>query len=731
MNTKFRFASRLALIAAIGGSTCQPAFAEEAENSQSLQVSSQASRETAEPLDPVITVLATRSATTAFDFPGQVTVIDREVIDDFNPSTLQDVFVAIPGATFDSGPRRTGDAPTIRGLSGNGVLIFQDGARQSFISGHDGRFFIDPELVQTIEVVRGPSSALYGSGALGGVIATRTKSAADLLEGDNRFGVRLITGFQSVNDEFRVGITGAAQSSDGIWDVLGNVTYRESGNIELGSGATLPADDEIVSNLFKLTVRPTNALELTASYSSFNGDSTDPTNPQGNNLAAPGNELVFRDITSETAQVGLNWNPESRAIDLNLVGYYTDNSVEEDEVSSDRIADRRVETIGFLLDNRSRFDLGEASSLTLTYGGEYYRDEQTGIDTATADGTRGGVPDAETEFVGVFAQAELKIASLGPVPGELTVIPGIRWDSFTSRSDNDAFEIDDDEFSPKIGVSYEPIPELLFFGNYALGFRAPSFNEAFADGAHFVIPDLSAAPGPRGPRFVTNEFVGNPNLQAEESETIEFGAGLNLDDLLSDGDRVTIKGSYYESDVDNLIGLDVNIPAGCFVASPFVPPCGSGNAFNNVSRNVNIRNAEIDGVEIEFDYRSDIFYARGNFSSIDGVDAGTGEFLEGVLQPDTLFVDLGARLGDSGFRLGVRTLYATEFDEVNEALDARDDYLVNDLYLVFEPEGGPLKGFRVDLGVDNVTDTDFEAVFAGASQPGRNFKAALSWSKGF
>lgn len=721
MKTNLHTASRLACAAALSIAACPPAIAQEPG----------ADLETAEPRDPVITVIATKNATTAFDFPGQVTVLDRDVIDDFNASTLQDVFVAIPGTTFDAGPRRTGDAPSIRGLSGNGVLIFQDGARQSFISGHDGRFFIDPELVQTIEVVRGPSSALYGSGALGGVIATRTKSASDLLADGERFGVRLNTGYQSVNDEFRFGVTGAAQSSDGIWDVLGNVTYREAGDIELGSGDTLPADDEILSNLFKLTVRPSDAVEITGSFSRFQSDSTDPANPQGNNLAGPGNELVFRDITSETAQVGLNWNPESTAIDLNLVGYYTKNSVEEDEVSSDRIADRQVETIGFLIDNRSRFDLGGGSDLTLTYGGEFYRDEQTGIDTNSADGSRGGVPDAETEFVGLFAQAEFTLASLGPIPGELTIIPGIRWDSFTSTSDDDTFEIDDEEFSPKIGVSYKPIPELLFFGNYALGFRAPSFNEAFADGAHFVIPDLSAPPGPMGPRFVTNEFVGNPDLQAEESETLEFGVGLQLDDLVSEGDRLSIKGSYYTSDVDNLIGLDVTIPTGCFVASPFVPPCGSGAAFGNVSQNINIRNAEIDGIEIEFSYASDYFYARGNFSSIDGIDAGTGDFLEGVLQPDTLFVDVGTRIGDSGFRLGVRTIYGAQFDEVNEPLDAREDYLVNDIYLVFEPDNGPLKGFRLDLGVDNVADRDFEVVFAGVSQPGRNFKAALTWSKGF
>ena len=678
-----------------------------------------------------ITVLATRSASRAYDYPGQVTVIERDVIDDFNASTLQDVFAAIPGATFDSGPRRTGDSPTIRGLTGNGVLIFQDGARQSFISGHDGRFFIDPELVQTVEVVRGPASALYGSGALGGVIATRTVTARDLLDEGQGSGLRLTTGYQSVNDEWRAGVTGASQSSDGVWDALAHFTYRDAGNIELGNDTLLPADDEISSALIKLTLRPTDSLEISSSFTRFRLDATDPQNPQGNNIAGPGNDLVFRDARNDTAQIGISWNPASDAIDLNLVGYYSRNAVSEDEVDDPRITDREVETYGFLLDNRSRFTLGTTSSMTLTYGGEYYRDEQRGLDNATPDGSRGGVPDAETEFVGLFVQADLAIGDLGSIPGELSLIPGIRWDSFQSSAQGEQFEIDDDQFSPKIGVSYKPIPELMFFGNYALGFRAPSFNEAFADGVHFAIPDLSAPPGPRGPAFVSNLFIGNPDLRPEESESYEFGAGIDLPALFASGDRFTLKGSYYRSDVDDLIGLDVNVPAGCFTASRFVPPCGSGTDFGNTSQNINISNAQIDGFEVEFDYTSDLFYARGYYSTIDGIDAGTGAFLEGVLQPDIIFIDMGTRIGSSGFRLGTRITYASEFDEVNTPEERREDYLVSDLYLVYAPETGPLRDFRFDLGIDNVADRDFEVVNAGVSQPGRNFKAAITWARGF
>ncbi|MEO1280102.1 MAG: TonB-dependent receptor [Pseudomonadota bacterium] len=702
---------------AISALTASGALAQDAENTDDIDV---------------ISVYATRNPLPAFDYAGQVTVIERDVILDFNPSALSDVFDAIPGTQFDSGPRRTGDAPTVRGLSGNGVLIFLDGARQSFVSGHDGRFFVDPELVKAVEVVRGPTSALYGSGALGGVIATRTITARDFLDEGETFGFRLNSGYQSMNDEFRVGGTGVWQSADGLFDVVGHLTYRDSGNIELGNDATLPADDEILSSLLKVTIRPTDDLEIFGSYIRYNADSTDPQNPQGVNIAGPGNDLVFRDAENTTLQGGVNWNPASDLINLNFVGYYSDNAVEEDEVESPRTTDRQVETFGFTLDNRSRFVFSEAAAVTFTYGGEYYQDSQIGIDTDTADGTRGGVPNAETDFFGAFIQADFEFTNLGPIPGRINIVPGVRWDSFDTTSDDDSFAIDENEVSPKVGVTYKPIPELLLFANYAEGFRAPSFNEAFADGVHFTVPNLSAPPGPFGPVFVSNLFIGNPDLQSEESQTWEVGLGVDFDSILFDGDVFTAKASYYNSDVDNLIGLDVNTPLGCF--SPMfamIFPCGTGPEFGNTSQNVNIANADIEGVELEFRYDSEYFYSRGNITTINGVDADTGEFLEGVLSPNTLFIDSGVKYAPWGLRAGARVTFAEDFDEVNDAAEARDGFIVGDLYAVWEPQIKGLEGVRVDLGIDNIADTNFEVVFAGVSQPGRNYKVAVSWTKGF
>lgn len=668
-----------------------------------------------------ITVTATRNASRVFDYAGAVTVVDRDIIDDFNPSSLAEIFQAIPGARFDGGPRRSGSVPTVRGLGGDGVLIFIDGARQSFVSGHDGRLFLDPELVQAVEVVRGPTSALYGSGALGGVISLRTITAQDYLDKGQQVGGRIVAGFQGVNNEYRWGGTGAIQSADGEFDFLGNVTFRTSSDIDLGSGLTLPDQTDSFNSLAKFTWRPTDSLTFSTQWTHASSDTVDPNNPQGANIAGPGNLNVNRNIRSNTLQSSVNFNPDSDLINTDLIFYYANNTVGEQEVGTSRRIAREVETYGITLVNRSQFALSDAASLRFTYGGEYYQDEQTGRDSATADGTRGGVPDATRRFYGAFIQAELGIET---GIGEFSFIPGVRWDRFENSALGEA-DVNDDAFAPKMSVSWKPVPELILFANWAEAFRAPSFNEVFADGVHFQIPNLG---GGFPPGFVSNLFVTNRDLQPEQSETIEFGAGVDFSDVIFGNDRLTIKGNYYESDVDNLIGLDVDIPAGCFGA-PF-PPCGSGQAFGNISRNVNFAEAQISGFEIEGSYDSEYFYVRANFATIDGVDRSTGEFV-GVLTPDLLFVDAGIKLPMADTRIGTRITIAADFTQIDDPLQFRDGYETADIYAVWQPRSGPLEGFRLDIGVDNIADADFEIVAAGVSQPGRNYKATLSWRSAF
>ena len=89
-----------------------------------------------------------------------------------------------------------------------------DGARQNFGSAHDGRFFIDPSLLKSVEVLRGPASSLYGSGGTGGIIEFRTMGAADFLAPGETVGATISGGYQTVNRE-RLG-TLTAKPVDGL-----------------------------------------------------------------------------------------------------------------------------------------------------------------------------------------------------------------------------------------------------------------------------------------------------------------------------------------------------------------------------------------------------------------------------------------------------------------------------------------------------------------------------------
>ena len=662
-----------------------------------------------------ISVTATRSPISAMRYPGMVTVIDREQIELKDPDTIEDMFRSVPGVHFDGGPRRTGQVPTIRGFEGENVQIRIDGARQNFVSGHNGRVFVDPALLAGGEVLRGPASSLYGSGAMGGMIALRTLSADDLLEGDDTLAGRAKFGYQDVNQEFTESLVVGGRPMDGV-GLLGGIVKRDSDDIELGNGTSLVSDDDIISGLAKADVDFMPGLSASLSYLVFNNDAREPANGQGANTAAD-SDITDKDIRSDTIRGQVLYAPLGQTwVDLDASAYFTKSQVEQVYEDSGRVTDQDVDTYGLFIDNRSRFSLAERSSLTLTYGVEASQDEQKGYDSASADGTRSGVPNAEAEFAGAFLQGSFEVRNV--IPGTLTVIPGVRYDSFSADSEIDE-STSDDEVSPKIAVSYEPIRGLVGFASYGRAFRAPSINELYNEGTHFAIPL------PNGQTAV-NSFVANPNLKPEVSDTLEFGLGYERADTLMKNDEFRIKGAYFQSEVENLIDISVNSAGpsrGCFI-----PPYTGCNA--GTTDTVNVPEAELEGYELEASYDAQRFYLTAGFSSIDGENTRTGESL-GVLTPDRLSTDIGLRLFEIDTVVGVEGEFASGFDKVDDASEERGGYSVFDLYLQWAPSEQALRGLTVNLGVDNVFDRDYERVFAGVSEPGRNYKGSIAYRLAF
>ncbi len=121
-------------------------------------------------LDAVV-VSASKTARPAFERPDSVSAVDAAVLDQPQASDIGESLDGLANVEISAGPRSVGEDVNIRGLSNERVLFLVDGARRNFSPAHKGPFFLDPELLKNIEVLREPGSALWGSGALAGVVS--------------------------------------------------------------------------------------------------------------------------------------------------------------------------------------------------------------------------------------------------------------------------------------------------------------------------------------------------------------------------------------------------------------------------------------------------------------------------------------------------------------------------------------------------------------------------------
>ena len=142
-----------------------------------------------------------------------VSVITAEEIEAAVAFDFRDALRGEPGVSFARDPNRFGTgSPTVRGLGGNRVLVETDGvpAAKTFAIGNfsnTGRQFADLDVVERIEVLRGPASSLYGSDAIAGVIAITTIDPSDLLGPDLDLALRARAGYAGDDDSAFGGFT--------------------------------------------------------------------------------------------------------------------------------------------------------------------------------------------------------------------------------------------------------------------------------------------------------------------------------------------------------------------------------------------------------------------------------------------------------------------------------------------------------------------------------------------
>ena len=192
------------------------------------QANESESSSTSDTLDPIV-VTATLGPRTVGESLSSVTVIDEEEIREKAPNAFQDLLQGQPGISVKTNGS-FGKATSVytRGTSNDSTLFLVDGVRlrSATLGGASWQYF-PPELVERVEIVRGPKSSLYGADALGGVIQAFTLDPDRGRTGWVEAGVgnfntqKTAAGVGGTFGDTRVSLSGVHRETDGTAIVTG------------------------------------------------------------------------------------------------------------------------------------------------------------------------------------------------------------------------------------------------------------------------------------------------------------------------------------------------------------------------------------------------------------------------------------------------------------------------------------------------------------------------------
>ncbi|MBK7904707.1 MAG: TonB-dependent receptor plug domain-containing protein [Proteobacteria bacterium] len=200
-----------------------------------------------------------------------VTVIDQARSETTLATDIRELVRYEPGLSVRNDPFRFGlDTISVRGLGGNRVAVEVDGipAAGGFAVGSyadSGRAYVDAAFVERVEFLRGPASSLYGSDAIGGVVAMTTFTPEMLLTrsgGDP--AVRTDAGYDSASDGWRAAALAAGAIGGTQW--LVGYSRREGHESDTAADVTPnPSEYTKDSALMKFTsAAPGGPMTFTA-----------------------------------------------------------------------------------------------------------------------------------------------------------------------------------------------------------------------------------------------------------------------------------------------------------------------------------------------------------------------------------------------------------------------------------------------------------------------------------
>ena len=675
-----------------------------------------------------LTVTATRSAKSVLEVPKSVTVVDGETLDKRVVRDIQDLARYEPGVQVDRSssattPWATLGGFTIRGVSGNRVQMQVDGSRvmEAIIDG--SRDVVDPWNMREIEIVKGPSSVLWGADALGGIVAFRTLEPEDLLsETENPYRFEAKTAYDSFDQSVRRQFNAAFEAGD--FQILGSIGDMEGHEPRLSNaradggiwgcsrlpkwdcGRFYPTDVQSYNGLAKVVWTPSADHEIKVTGEFFsehsavdqvdfgaNAVTSNPTTTQYINdyvrnvlvdrtrLAIEHDWTVGEDWL-DSVSWKLSYSPQRRGTDSDRLQTYSNRTV-----TQDALRDYRENFLEAEVTLVSSFELG-ASAHKLTYGvdGDFttaFYDDRTRTVTdyfvsppadTVVNSTYSGFsfPNSETQRAGLFVQDEIEL-----LDGRLTVTPGARLAYYsidptkgagpTYLPGNRPQRIESLSLLKSLSAMYELTEQVSVYASYDEGFKMPTAQQLFVSA---VDP------------FSGTEVIPNPNLRPESVVGYEAGIKAELD-------RGYLSVSAFHADYTDFI-------ARLQVIGP------------NQVTSLNLAKVKLLGVEVSGEYEVvDNVFVHGSATYQYGRQVATpgaqDAFYE-LATPMTAVLGVRYEIPEHGLEFDViGTFAAGPTDRNSPDAFKPDGYALFDAYVKWEPN----ENVELTAGIQNIFDTRY------------------------
>nr|WP_301334668.1 TonB-dependent hemoglobin/transferrin/lactoferrin family receptor [Variovorax dokdonensis] len=697
-------------------------------------------------LDTIV-VSGSRSEQKRDDVPASMEVLDRETMEAEQVNDIRDAVRDMPNVSVKRAPARFGLAAgntgrdgnagfNIRGLDGNRVLLLTDGIRTPrsyvFSANAFGRDYFDIGLIERIEVLKGPASALYGSDGMAGLVNLITREPQSFLQGDTTFGGSASVGYSGEDDGWHTGLSLAGKASDTVQWLLSASGSKTEGLKNMGTNDSAnsdrttpnPQDDTNRALLAKVILTPTADQRHALTYEHI--DKTSDYDMLSGRSKPPYTSTSVIDLQSETTMKRDRFTYDGRikvdsamADSIQAVLSYqkagsNEYAYENRYTAADRVrdVDYDEDTWQAILQANKVVRVSPDWAHSLTYGFDFTRTDVTNLQTGLVP------PAGETYPLKRFPDTR-ETSSAFYIQDEIihdrwSITPGLRFDQYDIDADQTGFNAtaastSGSAVSPKLGVLFRATPSYSLYGNYATGFKAPN---AFQVNNFFE--NVQAG----------YKTIPNPDLKPEKSQNFEIGVRGRTG--IVNFDVAAFTGNYKDLIEENRLVGGRGIPR--------IDPL--------VFQSVNIGEARISG----FEFKGDVdFTEQGRGFSVPfayGHTEGTNKTDDRPLNsvdPDKGSVGLKYNAGAWSARLDVVYYAGKKRGDVDpsEVTTGQQFLPPSATTLDISAQWRINPRLRLNVGIVNVTDKKYwrwsdvrglasnSTVLDAYSQPGRTFNATL------